>query len=128
DSPLQLAVGIGTEESCSASNGSGPSVAYGPGGRTLLAVRCDGRLQLVDAGTGRVERVIRLSSPADDMAYSSASALYAGGTDHGLERPDPPTLNFRSVLPGVGQASSVGFSPDGRAVAVGSDQGAVVWS
>jgi WD40 repeat protein len=128
DSPLQLAVGIGSEKSCSASNGSGPSVAYGPGGRTLLAVRCDGRLQLVDAGTGRVERVIGLASPADVVAYSSASALFAVGTDDGLELLDPSTLDVRSILPSLGQASSVAFSPDGRAVAVGSDQGAAVWS
>src|SRR6202020_117800 len=121
-SPLQLAVGIGSEKSCSASNGSGPSVAYGPGGRTLLAVRCDGRLQLVDAATGHVERVIRLAAPADVVAYSSASALFAVGTDHGLELLDPSTLDVRSILPGLGQASSVAFSPDGRAVAVGSDQ------
>jgi WD40 repeat protein len=115
--------------------GSAPTqLAYGPGGGTL-AVGGDGGVQLWDT----TSRALLTSFALPATAYANATAFRpakAGGpllavavSDGTVEllngttlKPVAPAL---TVISGPGAAESVAFSPDGRLLATGADDGSV---
>jgi WD40 repeat protein len=115
--------------------GSAPTqLAYGPGGRTL-AVAGDGSVQLWDTAS----RTLLASHPLPATTYANATAfrpakagapLVAVAVSNGTVEllngstlvPVAPPL---AVISGPGAAESAGFSPDGRLLATGADDGSV---
>jgi WD40 repeat protein len=115
--------------------GSAPTqLAYSPGGSTL-AVAGDGSVQLWDTAT----RTLLASHPLPAAAYANATAfrpakagapLLAVAVSNGTVEllngstlvPVAPPL---AVISGPGAAESASFSPDGRLLATGADDGSV---
>ena len=115
--------------------GSAPTqLAYGPGGGTL-AVGGDGSVQLWDTASS----TLLASHPLPATMYANATvfrpakaggALLAVAVSNGMVEllngstlaPVAPPL---TVISGAGAAESVAFSPDGRLLATGADDGSV---
>jgi WD40 repeat protein len=115
--------------------GSAPTqLAYGPGGGTL-AVGGDGSVQLWDTAS----RALLASRPLPATTYANATAFRparAGGPllAVAVSNGTVELLNGNTLAPvappfpvisGTGAAESVAFSPDGRLMAAGADDGSV---
>jgi WD40 repeat protein len=109
-------------------------LAYGPGGGTL-AVGGDGSVQLWDT----VSRTLLASDPLPTKAYANATAfrpakagnpLLAIAVSNGTvellnESTLAPVAPPLTAISGPGAVESVAFSPDGRLLATGADDGSV---
>jgi class 3 adenylate cyclase/WD40 repeat protein/tRNA A-37 threonylcarbamoyl transferase component Bud32 len=84
-------------------NCGGPSISYDPsrGGRTLVEALCSGELRLVDAGTGRLVRTMRLPGPARMLAYTGDGSSLLVATGNRVMALDPVTGAIRRMSPSV---------------------------
>jgi WD40 repeat protein len=103
-------------------------VSVSPGGRTLaVSTQSDNTVYLVDARTFR-----RIASPVHD-GFTGASAFSRNGRMLALASPDGPGLALLDMPSGrvrwenqsFADASSLGFSPDGRLIVAGSSDGTI---
>ena len=113
--------------------GPDAELALSPDGRTLAATGLfDGRVRLIDAGTGRTTTVERSTSAPATLAFSpDGGTLAAGRRDGSVTLWD---VRHESRPPVVGRVlgsavHALAFAPDGAQLAVGGDRGQVsLWS
>jgi WD40 repeat protein len=85
----------------------GPSIGYDPGRgtRTLVEALCSGELRFADAGTGRLERTVRLpGGPARMLAFNADGSSLVAAVGNRVMALDPVTgavLKTSPAIPGA---------------------------
>ena len=93
------------------------SVAFSPDGTTLAVGSSDDNVKLWDLRTRTLVTTLPHPGPVASLCWLGAGALVTGDADYLTRIWALPT----PILPGDGVVNSVAFSPDGRAMVVGSD-------
>jgi WD40 repeat protein len=132
-SPLELGLPSVTVRGSCALFGVGLGATYSPDGRQIAEAICTGRLRLLNAASGQVERSVRLAGGASSVAHAPDGASVAVGTGPGVTLLDPSTGAVTRRMSGVrgpypAQTLSVAFSPNGRLLAATSPAGVTVWT
>src|SRR5262249_4711066 len=86
----------------------------------------DATVRLWDAATGEPRGTVSLGSLAGQMAFSPDGTRLAvvGGGYRSVGLIDVPAARFLHTVP-VGDCMSVAFSPDGKALVLGTEKGVV---
>jgi WD40 repeat protein len=112
----------------------GNAVALSLDGSTTAAVTDDGRVLVVDARTGRLERTIRpknASGSVASVAFSPEGTLASGTWSGIVDLWNPKTGQSigHPTLVAPAPVASISFSPDGRTFATsgGSSGGTRIW-
>lgn len=93
------------------------SVAFSPDSRTLAVGSSDDNVKLWSISSRTVVATLPHPGPVASLAWLGDSALVTGAADYVTRVWSLPT----PVLPGDGVVNTIAFSPDGKAMAVGSD-------
>lgn len=102
-------------------------LAYSPNGKLLAAVTSDNTAQLLDAATGELLAV--LGEPGgfntrSDVVFSPDGSILVAVRDDLVLLWDTDTYREVAILTGhVGRVIQVDFSPDGKLIATGSEDG-----
>ncbi|MFO0842985.1 MAG: protein kinase [Gemmataceae bacterium] len=106
-------------------------VAFAPNGTTLATSGKDGKVNLWDFASGRIERAIRASTKdVNWVAFAPDGQALATASDDGTVRLwDRASGSQRAVLHGhTGEVVSVAFSPDGMTLVSGGEDKVIrVW-
>lgn len=109
-------------------NGVVPPVAFSPDGQTLGTGSEHGPVTLVNAETGKTQRIlVGHHGFVWSVAFSADGRTFAtGGEDGSVRLWDVRSGRTRITLSGAhGLANSVVFSPDGKTIATGLNDGSV---
>ena len=114
---------------------AGDSVVFSPDGKTIAAGLDDGRVLLVDAGTGHIERTLRVfgnQGAVHALSFARDGTL-ATGTDSGIVQLWNPATGAQighPTLVAAAPVASIAFDPSGERFATtgGSDGLAKLWT
>jgi WD40 repeat protein len=106
-----------------------PALAFSPKGETLAVGLYDHTAKLMDAGTGRVQRVLRYPREVRAVAFSPNGTLLATACwDRAIRLWEIATGAEKKALTGhAGRIFTVSFSPDGKWLLSTGDDGAKFW-
>jgi WD40 repeat protein len=93
------------------------SVAFSPDGTTLAVGSSDDNVKLWDLQARSVVATLPHPGPVASLCWLSTRALVTGDADYLTRIWSLPT----PILPGTGIVNTIAFSPNGHAMAVGSD-------
>jgi WD40 repeat protein/class 3 adenylate cyclase len=110
----------------------GDGVALSADGSTAAVAADDGRILVVDARTGRLERTIRPQTGALTVAFSPDGTLATGSWAGVVDLWNPKTGSSigHSTLVAPAPVAGISFAPDGKTFATtgGSSGGIRIWS
>ncbi len=93
------------------------AVAFSPDGRTLAAASSDNTVRIWDTGTDEVLATLPGPQPVNSLAWDGDHSVIAGGADGLVRAWEIPT----PILLGTGTVSQVTYSPDGKLLAVATN-------
>jgi WD40 repeat protein len=120
----------GVRTSLASHNDAVTGVALTSDGRMLASAGRDGRVMLIDTGSGRVERTLsQFAGAVTAIAFSNDGTLLATGTAHGAVELWSTASGRRVAAVGQmpGEVNSVALSPDGRTIAAAAEPGGIMW-
>jgi cellulose biosynthesis protein BcsQ len=126
----QAAIQAGVETRLAAIANLSAASAISPDGRRMLLIEPNGVLSIVDLATGNpVFRIADASHGITAAAFSPDASIATGTIDGSVSVYDSTLRQLRTQVGHHSAVRRIAFSPDGRAIASGSDDAtAIIWS